>query len=53
MKIIISPAKRMKYDDYGEEFFTKPAFCDEAKIIAERMAALQVDVGTYLRRIFA
>ena len=43
MKIIISPAKRMKYDDYGEEFFTKPAFCDEAKIIAERMAALQID----------
>lgn len=40
MKIIISPAKRMKYDDYGEEFFTKPIFCDDAKIIAEKMSRL-------------
>lgn len=43
MKIIISPAKRMKYDDYGEEFFTKPVFLDKALIIAEKMAALGLD----------
>ena len=43
MKIIISPAKRMKYDDYGAEFFTRPVFYDEAKIIAERMAQLPFD----------
>lgn len=43
MKIIISPAKRMKYDDYGEEYFTKPVFYDEAKIIAKKMAALDLN----------
>lgn len=37
MKIIISPAKRMKYDDFGFERFTKPIFEDRAYFLAEKM----------------
>lgn len=43
MKIIISPAKRMKYDDFGAEFYTKPVFQREADILAEKMRALSFD----------
>lgn len=43
MKIVISPAKRMKYDDFGEEHLSCPNFIDRADDIAKRMSKLSFD----------